>query len=84
MLVVYVAVCGAEEKRIISTVAVASPKEADCCVASHHVHLGQKVALEHTIKTTANGQLVHTFCTYVRGNNSQQVAEDLGLQIFIL
>ena len=50
--------------------------KADCSVASRRLCLGQKVALEHNAKTTANGQLARTFCACVRGNNSpyQQVA----------
>ncbi len=40
--------------------------KADCC----HLRLGQKVALEHTSKTTCKGQLACTFCACVRGNNS--------------
>lgn len=50
--------------------------KADCVVASRRLHLSQKVALEHTAKTTGNGQLANTFCTFVRGNDClyQQVA----------
>ena len=43
--------------------------KADCCVASQRLHLGQKIIVEHTEKTTANGQLACTFCDCARGNN---------------
>ena len=51
--------------------------KVDCSVASRRLCLGQKVALEHTAKTTANRLLARMFCACVRGNNSpyQQVAE---------
>lgn len=44
--------------------------------ASHHLGLSQKVRLEHTAKSTANGQLAQKCCRCLRGNNSpeQQVA----------
>lgn len=34
------------------------------------MRLGQKVSLEHTMKTTANSQLSCMFCSCVGGNNS--------------
>lgn len=35
--------------------------EADCCVASCHLCRIRKAALEHTAKTTADGQLAHSY-----------------------
>lgn len=50
--------------------------EADCCVVSRQHCLGYKVVLEHIAEISANGQLAHTLCTCVKGNNSpyQQAA----------
>ncbi|XP_047447196.1 ral guanine nucleotide dissociation stimulator-like isoform X2 [Mugil cephalus] len=44
--------------------------KADCDLTSRRLCLDQKVALERTTKTTANDQMVHSFCTCVRGNTS--------------
>lgn len=45
-------------------------KKTDYWVALRLLFLGQKDALEHTAKTTSNGQLACTFCACLRGNNS--------------
>ena len=46
--------------------------KADCYIAS--CCLSQKAALEHTAKTTPDGQLACMLCTCLRGNIYHQVA----------
>ncbi len=49
--------------------------EAECCVASHHLRLGQKVALAHTANTTSEDQLACLFCVYIRNTSPDQQVE---------
>lgn len=44
--------------------------KADGCVTSQCLRLGQKLALEGSAQTTANGQLACTFYACMTGNNS--------------
>lgn len=44
--------------------------KANCSISSHCLCPGQRVALEHTAKTTADGKLARMFCACVRRNYS--------------